>query len=191
MTQADELPCDVSKRRACTGRLLRRRVVEFFFFPLVNPESNSPTSSHLPVFHLEQRPPRQRLCLMGLGVRPWQFSSGTLWPAAFTQLTLRDLKPRPQPAEHCKTSEGEKCIELKCIRVFLFYRHDARQTKCIGVENAHGFQIIQLNSICVMIKGGQPSFNGKQFKYRNNKSFCGCVYLFIFFAAQNNKRKLV
>lgn len=80
--------------------------------PEVNRSQVGPTSSHLPVFHLGQRPPLQRLCLVGLGDTPWQSSSGTLRPAALTQSTLRDLKPRPQAVEHCQRRQkemGAKC----------------------------------------------------------------------------------
>lgn len=65
-----------------------------------------PTSPQLPVFHLGHRPPGQRLCLLGLGDR--QFSSGTVLPVSVTQLTLRDLKPLPQAAEHCKMSKERR-----------------------------------------------------------------------------------
>lgn len=80
--------------------------------PEVNRSQVGRTSSHLPVFHLGQRPPLQRLCLVGLGDTPWQSSSGTLRPAALTQSTLRDLKPRPQAVEHCQRRHkemGAKC----------------------------------------------------------------------------------
>lgn len=71
-----------------------------------------PTSPQVPVFHLGQRPPRQRLCLLGFGDRPWQFSSETTRPEAATQLTLRDLNPRPQDAEHYKTWKGKKGLNF-------------------------------------------------------------------------------
>lgn len=77
-----------------------------------------PTSPQLPVFHLGQRPPRQRLCLLGFGDKPWQFSSEMTRPEAATQLTVRDLNPRPQDAEHCKAWKGKKGLNFMPMPFF-------------------------------------------------------------------------
>lgn len=63
------------------------------------------TSPQRPVFHLGQRPPRQRLCLLGR-VRCWQLSSSADSPPGVTHVTLRCLYPFPQEAKHCKRRGG-------------------------------------------------------------------------------------